>query len=469
MKKYIVFFTLVLNLIFVSCNKNDSLPIEHPEMANTNTVSYITKAPSANEYYVSVHDARKFADAIRPGKTLKIEPYVVDKDTLLYFINYDKGWMILAGDKRLNPFVAESESGDVSMPTSNENLNIWIDSYADEVRVIRAITDKKENEFTELWSKISKNRTPEDSKGSGPGTKAVTYKWAVVRYTDCDSETYNEVYPHLLSTKWGQGYPWNTKLPMDSSVGNRCYTGCTAVAISQILYYMHYNFNKPLGLYHSISISQASISGKTANIGFVRSNYYATSTRWDQMALKASSSSGHSYVGDLMLDVGNRVDMKYSGSGSEANISASAMSNYNLTYSTSSYNYQKVKNDILNQKPISIVAWTQDNKGHSWVIDGIAQRVRHYTTSIHFEYTENWMHESEYYDSFDDLRYRYNINTEFDIITEDGGTYIVDFLLMNWGYDGSYDNAYYGSYPSDTWHANTLDWKYNKVINYDFR
>lgn len=469
MKKYIVFFTLVLNLIFVGCNKNDSLPIEHPEMANTNTVSYITKAPSANEYYVSVNDARKFADAIRPGKTLKIEPYVVEKDTLLYFINYDKGWMILAGDKRLNPFVAESESGDISMPTSNENLNIWIDSYADEVRVIRTITDKKENEFTELWSKISKNRTPEYSKGSGPETKAVTYKWAVVRNTYCDSETYNEVYPHLLSTKWGQGYPWNTKLPMDSSVGNRCYTGCTAVAISQILYYMHYKFNKPLGLYHSISISQASISGKTANIGFVRSNYNATSTRWDQMALKASSPSGHSYVGDLMLDVGNRVGMKYSGSGSYANISASAMSNYNLTYSTSSYDYQKVKNDILNQKPISIVAWTQDDEGHSWVIDGIAQRVRHYTTSIQFEYTENWMHESEYYDSFDDLRYRYNINTEFDIITEDGGTYVVDFLLMNWGYNGNYDNAYYGSYPSDTWHANYLDWKYDKVINYDFR
>lgn len=176
MKKYIVFFTLLLNVVFVGCNKNDSLHIEHTEMANTNTVSYITKAPSANEYYVSVNDARKFADAIRPGKMLKIEPYVVEKDTLLYFINYDKGWIILAGDKRLNPFVAESENGDISMPTTNENLNIWIDSYADEVRVIRTITDKKENEFTELWSKISKNRTPEYSKGSGPETKAVTYK-----------------------------------------------------------------------------------------------------------------------------------------------------------------------------------------------------------------------------------------------------------------------------------------------------
>ena len=84
MKNYIVFFTLVLNVTFVACNKNDSLPIEHPKTANTNTISCITKVPSANEYYVSVNDARKFADAIRPGKTFKIEPYRERHFAILY-------------------------------------------------------------------------------------------------------------------------------------------------------------------------------------------------------------------------------------------------------------------------------------------------------------------------------------------------------------------------------------------------
>lgn len=181
-----------------------------------------------------------------------------------------------------------------------------------------------------------------------------------------------------------------------------------------------------------------------------------------------NSSGNYSYVGDLMLDVGNRVGMNYSGSGSGASISSSAMSHYNLTYTTSSYDYQTIRDNIIDSKPVSIVAWTQDRKGHSWVIDGIAQRIRHYSTHIQFEYTENWMNESEYYDSFDDLRYRYNINSEFDTITEDAGTYMVDFLLMNWGYDGTYDDAYYSTYPSDIWHANNCDWKYDKVISYDF-
>lgn len=472
MKNYIVFFTLVLNVTFVACNKNDSLPIEHPKTANTNTISCITKVPSANEYYVSVNDARKFADAIRPGKTFKIEPYVVEKDTLLYFINYDKGWVILAGDKRLNPFVAESESGDISMPTSNGNLNAWIDSYADEIRVIRTVIDKKENEFTELWARVSQNNTQCDPKENGPKTKTATYKWAVISYTYCDSETYSNVYPHLLTTEWGQGYPWNTKLPIDTSVGYRCPTGCTAVAIAQILYYMHYEFDKPLGLYHDISIGSSSVSGLTTDIGFSRNNYNANSNRWDQMALNATSFGDYSYVGDLMLDVGNRVEMEYSGGGSYASIPPGGMDYYSISYEKSDFDYQIVKADIINSKPVKVTAYRNSSNGlagHAWVIDGIAQRTRHFVTEKRFEYTDNWMHESEYYESFDDLRYRYNINDEFDVVIEEGGTSVTDFLLMNWGYDGAYNDDYFSTYPSTAWTIYTdRNYEYDKTIYYDF-
>lgn len=239
---------------------------------------------SANEYYVSVNDARKFADAIRPGKTFKIEPYVVEKDTLLYFINYDKGWVILAGDKRLNPFVAESESGDISMPTSNGNLNAWIDSYA--------------------------------------------------------------------------------------------------------------------------------------------------------------------------------------------SIPPGGMDYYSISYEKSDFDYQIVKADIINSKPVKVTAYRNSSNGlagHAWVIDGIAQRTRHFVTEKRFEYTDNWMHESEYYESFDDLRYRYNINDEFDVVIEEGGTSVTDFLLMNWGYDGAYNDDYFSTYPSTAWTIYTdRNYEYDKTIYYDF-
>lgn len=463
----------IISLIILGCNKNDNLLIsQEDESSNFNDITQISsKASTMEDYCVSLDDAHKFAEAMRPGKSVKVEPYIVEKDTLLFFINFNEGWLILAGDKRLNPFVAESQKGNISMPTSNENLNIWIDSYADEIRIARTLIENKENEFTDLWSKISQNSAPKDSDDDkSPETKSATYKWAVVKSTYMESETYNDIHPHLLTTKWGQGPPWNTKLPMDSNAGKQCYTGCTAVAISQILYYMHYHLNKPLGLYHNISVSQSSISSKTANIGFSRSDYYANSTRWDSMALKKNSSGSYTYVGDLMLDVGNRVGMEYSGTGSGASISLSALSNYGLTYSSSSYDYQTIKDDIVNDKPVNIIAWTQGKEnGHSWVIDGIAERIRRYVTHIQFEYTDNWMNESEYYDTFYELRQKYHIDSEFDTITKEAGTYVDEFLLMNWGYDGKYDNAYYGIGLSDIWHANSYDWKYDKVIKYDFR
>lgn len=471
MRNYIVLFIFLLEVILVSCNKNDNEPIQQTQAAKIYTTSLISKVYSANEYYVSISDANKFADAVRPGKTFKIDPYIIEKDTLLYIVNYDKGWIVLAGDKRLNPFVAESESGNISMPTTNKSLNVWIDSYADEIRVIRNLTDSKENEFTNLWAIITRNRTQKESKEKVPKTKASQYKWAVISYTYCDSETYRNVYPHLLATKWGQEDPWNTKLPIDTSVGKRCPTGCTAVAISQILYYLHYELGKPLWLYHNISISQTHISGKTANIGFARSNYNASSNRWDQMALNTSSSSGHSYVEDLMLDVGERVEMEYSGEGSSAIISEEAMNYYDISYKKSPFDYQKIKTDIINSKPVKVTAFRNSNsgrKGHAWIIDGIAQRTRHFVTEKQFEYTDNWMHESEYYDSFDDLRYRYNINSEFDVVIEEGGTSVTDYLLMNWGYNGAYDNDYFSTYPSTAWTISDRNYIYDKTIYYDF-
>ena len=61
------------------------------------------------------------------------------------------------------------------------------------------------------------------------------------------------------------------------------------------------------------------------------------------------------------------------------------------------------------------------------------------------------------------------LNSEFDIIEEDGGTYTTEYLMMNWGNYGDYDDGYYGTYPSDTWTIDNMEYKYDKTINYNFR
>lgn len=56
-----------------------------------------------------------------------------------------------------------------------------------------------------------------------------------------------------IKTKWGQRNPWNTKLPRVETNDKKMIlppVGCTAVAIAQLLYFTHFKFNVPDGLYH---------------------------------------------------------------------------------------------------------------------------------------------------------------------------------------------------------------------------
>lgn len=432
-------------------------------------------------YQVTLLDAKKLLKSLGKSNTARINVYTESKDTILYAVNYAEGWAIIAGDKRTDPIIAESNKGNISQNFSNSNFNFWLETYKDELRAIKnskvdnRIQNTRSNTFIsqrknlDFWSKIS----PSPKYNKIKTRSSVEYKWAVVSNTYCDSETSSIEIPHLIKTQWGQTFPWNGKLPKDTKANNyTCPTGCVAVSLAQIIYYMHSTFGKPTGLYHNINISSATISGETTNIGFSRSNYVSNSTRWEDMALTRYGYGNQDYVGDLMLDIGNRVNMKYSGNGSFANITSSALANYNLTYSSSDYNFQNVKNSLQNRRPVNVTAYRKEGntkKGHSWIIDGIVLKSRHFVTEKHFEYTENWMNESEYYNSFDDIRARYNVNSEYDTITEDGGTYTTEYLLMNWGYDGSYDDGLFSKYPSDSWIINNRNYKYDKKICYDFK
>lgn len=475
MRKNIIITSLcamVTFCLFTNCS-SDVINNSTSE-ASKNTGSSIVKSRTydsmADKYHVSKDDAIRFFESLHPGEIFDVKSLDSKEDTLLYLFNFKKGWIIVAGDRRVNPVVAESESGEISLDSPNENLVMWISTYADEIRVFKEMAEDVENEYTKLWSKISANKTI-----TKPKTRSESNcKWAVVAYTYCDTVTISEQIPHLLVTKWGQTYPWNTSLPVDVNAGNaHCALGCVAVALGQIMYYMHYFLGKPTGLYHDISISTTPVSGPTQNIGFTRANYVANSTRWDDMPTISNHSTGNTdYAVDLMLDIGNRIGMEYSGTGSSANPSTSIASYYNLSFTHSEYNYQTVKSDLLNSKPVQVNAeciksGTNQLVGHSWVIDGLATKTYRFVTEKHFEYTENWMYESEYYDTFDELRMRYHINSEYDVVREYAYS-STEFWLMNWGHFGTWDNGYYSVYPSTPWVIDE-SYNYNKTINYDFR
>lgn len=472
--KSLIFILLVLSYFLDGCKTNDdlSLLVSDPNAVPSNDLIAIedeNEFKSGITYKVTEADAENFAKFIRPNQTCKIDPYIVNKDTVLFFLNFDKGWLILAGDKRTRPIVAESKKGNIHHNSIPYGVGVWLDSYAEEIGALMKVGDCVENEHTGLWTKVSPpdNRKPDDPGESGGN------KWVAIEHVYCDASYTTIHIPHLIQTKWGQENPWNYKCPIDTRYGERCPTGCVAVAISQLMYYMRTSRSKMISLYENISVSNTSINSPTSDIGFSRSGYTCFSSHWENMALNAYDSGNKYYVGDLMMDVGNRVGMIYDGKGSSANISPLAMVYLDLCYSSSSYDYMTVQNNLQNGIPVNVSAYRIDpdsgnRKGHSWLIDGIASVSYHYVIETVFEYSENWMHKN-YYDSLEQLKARYGINTGDEVIIEDGGIQTYNYLLMNWGYDGYYDDGFYSTYPSVGWVVDDRNYIYNKTINYDFR
>ena len=427
-------------------------------------------------YKVSSREANKFVEVYKPGQAYFLDPIVDGTDTLLYVYNFDEGWLVVSGDRRLNPIIGESREGNINVNAIPEGILSWIEERVYHVKKLRGDLTPIENEHTFLWDNLfSKDINTEDIK-----TKAQTMKWCVVSYLHSVIKEEEDVIPHLIETKWGQGSTWNNKFPIDANYpgSNKCLTGCVAVAVSQLLYYTHYNLGKPNALYHQISCDDI-VYGPTTDIGFSRGDLHQNSTRWDDMALKigiATPQINIDYVGDLMMDVGNRFGMKYSASESGTNITASAFSYYDLSYSKSAYSYDIVKDNLEKGLPVLVSAYTEipsssRNVGHAWIIDGIRRVETIYRWQKHVEYSENWMYESEVYNSFEEIKNKYNIEDEFDIWFDDVITN-TDYLLMNWGEDGAYDEGLYSTSADASWEGDDdqpYPYTQNREIYYDFR
>lgn len=60
-------------------------------------------------YKVTLDDAQNMLKALKFNEYSEIRPVEKGGDTLLYVVTSDNGWLVIAGDKRVYPIVAESE------------------------------------------------------------------------------------------------------------------------------------------------------------------------------------------------------------------------------------------------------------------------------------------------------------------------------------------------------------------------
>ena len=268
---------------------------------------------------------------------------------MLHIVNYDEGgWAIITGNRREeNQILAMSDVGHFDPDNiTNSNVAFWFAMQLEQMEAVEfeedVMADMNGN------SNVSVNSIPPFDD---------EYVWVRLPLEPIETTTLKEVGP-LLTTKWGQGYPWNYNCPYFAKSGKWAPTGCPAVAVAQLLYYYHFHLGVPSGLYHSIVPTYKYNKHKDYyTLSVTRSDYHANSNRWEEMAKTyRSRCASTDYVGDLMIDIGERVGITYSenGSGAAFDDYKNVFSLYGLSSNAIDYNSDKLISSLNDNKPVLI-------------------------------------------------------------------------------------------------------------------
>ena len=312
----------------------------------------------------------------------------------------DSGFILVAGDKRVEPILGYSTEGKFDTIDMPDNLRYWLKGYEEEIDYAIANFDESPQETAEKWNDYIKN-IPSKSR------KAV-------------------VVGPLVQTKWGQSSPYNNLCPYDYNAGQRAVTGCVATAMAQIMKYWGY----PI-------VGNGSHSYTHSEYGTLSANFANTTYQWSSMpnTLTSSSSSVEKEaVATLMYHCGVSVDMNYDISANGGSSAFTYLSDYYIQsgyidartalnsyfrytaegYERSDYTATSwislLKNELNNARPI-LYSGSGNDGGHAFVCDG-------YNDNDQFHFNWGWNGQGDGYFLTNALNVgNYNFNSSQDIVT----------------------------------------------------
>ena len=195
----------------------------------------------------------------------------------------DEGFVIVSADDRFRPIVGYSDKGTFATENMSPELAFYLD------RIIEARSNCNAvffDDTQEEWQSVA-------STGkliSRNGGRSVDF---------------------LCSTKWDQDSPYNLYAPdANGGPGGRCYAGCVATAMSQLMKYWDHPAQ-----------GSGSHSYYCYGYGMQSANFGATTYDWEHMPdrLGGATQQEIEAVALLMYHCGVSVDMQFSPSGSGAN------------------------------------------------------------------------------------------------------------------------------------------------------
>lgn len=234
-------------------------------------------------------------------------------DTLLYIVNYadNDGYALVSANTRIPGVVAYIEEGSLTprQEIDNPGFQLFLEGYK------------------EYYENTRDYIIPDDD---------IHNLWGIYLHL-----------PPLLTTKWGQGAPYNKYCFTPDN--QQAVAGCVAIATAQI------------AAYHQTPDS-----------------YNGHVYDWDAIMqyeqVPVTDTIAANSVGHLVHDIGVLVGMNYGVSSSgaySANVSSCWNAfGYNYIYDTSTAVFDSIKVEISNNRPV----YMKGNKptgGHAWVVDGI--------------------------------------------------------------------------------------------------
>lgn len=301
------------------------------------------------------------------GKTLVRCAKVIGDahDPALYIFNAENGFVIISGDKSVQPVLSFSDhqiynDADVVPP-----FEMWVNHYANQINQV-----KKQHivqpQFVSRW------------EGILAGAPAF--------------RTGDEVEP-LLHSHWDQGTFYNYYCPEDASGQNgHVVTGCVATAMAQLLYY-----------YRFPDTGTGSYTYTDEHYGVQSADY--GNTTYDYNAMCDDPTAINLEICKLIYHCGVGVDMVYGPDGSGMyNHSAAKVLRTHFKYSPETqYLYRDstdlnwdsvIVSHLIRRIPMYYAGWSVPNiNGHGFICDGY-QTV---DSSYYFHFNFGW---SGYMDNY---------------------------------------------------------------------
>lgn len=356
-KKY--FFKLILTVVIMSFIMNDSM-----------AQSFV------NESFAKKIGSNFISNKTRNEKS-QLNLFHVEKgddgQPNLYIYNVEGGgFVIVSASRNMKPVLAyslkNSYDGEIPEPAwyfiNNYSKNV---DYCDEKGVKMADADTE-------WNLLENKELPAERNAT-------------------------TVEP-LIQTLWNQDYPYNYYAPECNNYwnGNRCYAGCVACAMSQIMKY----WNHPVQGSGSHSYVHGTYGEQSANFG-------ATTYNWAIMPFQLGSQANDAAkaVALLMYHCGVSVDMNFGPDGSAAYSKdvETALRQY-FGYCAANYRERSqyteeewialLKSDLDKSQPVYFSGNNDSGSGHAIVCDG-------YDANDYFHFNLGWSGSGNDYYSINDV------------------------------------------------------------------